>query len=186
MPPARCGSTASAFSPATRWHSRYRPTTLRADASASATRTRSRPHQRRALGPTESAKRISSVDQHVSDPLKQAAQEWTPERIAKLGTQDIKRLRDNAERLKQAAIVERCNDALRNAAPNSRAGSKARPRVKPHRLVPRRRARLPKERPARASSHTAWSRAAAPSRLAAYGSTTRAGAGADCASPTAA
>lgn len=80
------------------------------------------------------------MDQHVSDPLKQAAQEWTPERIAKLGTQDIKRLRDNAERLKQAAIVERCNDALRNAAPNSRAGSKARPRVKPHRLVPRSRA----------------------------------------------
>jgi len=84
-----------------------------------------------------------SVDQQVSNPLKQAAQEWTAERIAKLGAQDIKRLRENAERLHQTDIVERCDDALKIAAPGSRAGTargKERPKVKAHRLVPRSRA----------------------------------------------
>jgi len=83
------------------------------------------------------------VDQQVSNPLKQAAQEWTAERIAKLGAQDIKRLRENAERLHQTDIVERCDDALKIAAPGSRAGTargKERPKVKAHRLVPRSRA----------------------------------------------
>jgi hypothetical protein len=74
------------------------------------------------------------------DPLKQAALEWTAERISKLSVQDIKRLRENAERLSQTAIVTRCTEALSLANRGSRVGSKARAKIKPRRLVPRSRA----------------------------------------------
>ena len=74
------------------------------------------------------------------EPLKQSAPDWTPERISKLSVQDIKRLRENAERLSETAIVARCTEALSTSARGSRVGSKGRARVKPRRLVPRSRA----------------------------------------------
>jgi hypothetical protein len=69
---------------------------------------------------------------------------WTLERIARLSVQDIKQLRENAERLNQAAVVALCSDALRAASPRalSRAGTKsaARTRTRARRLVARTRA----------------------------------------------
>jgi hypothetical protein len=75
-----------------------------------------------------------------AETLKQIADEWTLERIAKLSVQEIKRLRENAERLNETAIVERCKEALTIATRGLRAGSKARAKIKPHRLVARSRA----------------------------------------------
>ncbi len=76
----------------------------------------------------------------ADEALKQSAQEWTPERISKLSVEDIKRLRENAQRLNQTAIVARCVEALSVAVRGPRAGSKAGTRVRPRRLVPRSRA----------------------------------------------
>ena len=76
----------------------------------------------------------------TGDTLKHIAEEWTLERISKLSAPEIKRLRENAERLDQAAVVERCQEALGIAARGARAGSKARAKIKPHRLIARSRA----------------------------------------------
>ena len=38
--------------------------------------------------------------------------EWSHERIAALGTPEVKQLRENAERLNEPEIVERCNSVL--------------------------------------------------------------------------
>lgn len=51
------------------------------------------------------------------------AEEWTLERIARLPVQDIKQLRDNAERLNEPGVVALCSHALSLA--------RARPRTKP-------------------------------------------------------
>ena len=46
--------------------------------------------------------------------------DWTPERIAKLGTDDIRQLRTNAESLGASEIVELCEEALK-ARPKARS-----------------------------------------------------------------
>src|SRR3954468_13092401 len=43
------------------------------------------------------------------------AEEWTVARIAELSVQEIKQLRDNAERLNEPSLVERCRTALQHA-----------------------------------------------------------------------
>jgi hypothetical protein len=43
------------------------------------------------------------------------AEEWTVARIAELSVQEIKHLRDNAERLNEPSLVERCRAALQQA-----------------------------------------------------------------------
>ena len=68
------------------------------------------------------------------------AHEWTFERIAQLSAQDIKQLRENAERLNETAIAALCSEALRLAPPRARAEKKSGPRTKPRRLIPRTRA----------------------------------------------
>jgi hypothetical protein len=69
---------------------------------------------------------------------------WTLERIAQLCAQDIRQLRDNAERLNETGIAELCSEVLRSAAHHggSRAGiAKGTPRAtKAVRLLPRGRA----------------------------------------------
>ncbi len=41
------------------------------------------------------------------------AADWTLDRVSKLSAQDIKRLRDNAERLKEPEVVAVCDQALK-------------------------------------------------------------------------
>jgi hypothetical protein len=48
-------------------------------------------------------------------------EEWTPERVGRLATPELRQLRDNAERLGASTVVELCNAAL-EARP--RAGAK--------------------------------------------------------------
>lgn len=48
------------------------------------------------------------------------AEEWTVERIARLPVQDIKQLRDNAERLNEAGVAARCSEALAIVASQKR------------------------------------------------------------------
>ncbi len=43
------------------------------------------------------------------------AASWTLERVARLTVQEIKRLRENAERLNEPAIVAHCDQALKDA-----------------------------------------------------------------------
>lgn len=64
---------------------------------------------------------------------------WTLERIARLGVQDIKRLRENAERLNQAAVARLCTEALAIAAPEARSPARRAPRsgTVPRRLIAR-------------------------------------------------
>jgi hypothetical protein len=57
------------------------------------------------------------MSQH--DPFKRGvAEEWTLERIGELSTQEIKQLRENAERLNEPTVVERCRVALLDARAN--------------------------------------------------------------------
>lgn len=68
-----------------------------------------------------------------------SAQEWTLERIAQMTVQDIKQLRENAERLNETQVAALCSEALSLASPRgrSRAGSKSRGRRKARRLIAR-------------------------------------------------
>ena len=70
------------------------------------------------------------------------AESWTLERITQLSQQDIKQLRDNAERLEEAALVVLCDEALSqsSATGRSRAGSKSRGTTRTKRLIARTRA----------------------------------------------
>lgn len=43
------------------------------------------------------------------------AEEWTLARIGELSVQEIKQLRDNAERLNEPSVVELCRVALQDA-----------------------------------------------------------------------
>jgi hypothetical protein len=47
------------------------------------------------------------------------AHDWTPERVGQLGTDDIRQLRSNAERLGATAVVVLCDEALK-ARPKAR------------------------------------------------------------------
>lgn len=52
----------------------------------------------------------------ASDAVKRDnAERWTVARIGQLGIQEIKQLLDNAERMNQPALAERCRAALRGA-----------------------------------------------------------------------
>jgi hypothetical protein len=55
---------------------------------------------------------------------------WTKERIALLGTIEIKQLRANAERLNDPEIVGRCNEVLGERPRSGVARPGARPRSK--------------------------------------------------------
>lgn len=69
--------------------------------------------------------------------------DWTLERISELCAQDIRQLRDNAERLHQTGIAALCSQVLGGATGHagSRAGiAKGSPRPKNGRLLPRARA----------------------------------------------
>ena len=66
------------------------------------------------------------------------AEEWTLARIGELSTQEIKQLRDNAERLNEPSVVELCRAALRDArSSRGRALRKPGPRTKARRLIAR-------------------------------------------------
>ena len=43
------------------------------------------------------------------------AADWTLERLSKLSSQDIKRLRENAERLNEPEVMALCDQALKGA-----------------------------------------------------------------------
>lgn len=68
-----------------------------------------------------------------------AGDKWTLERIAQLSVPDIKRLRDNAERLNNRVVAGLCTQALSLAPSTDRppARSRSRPGVRPRRLIAR-------------------------------------------------
>lgn len=66
------------------------------------------------------------------------ATEWTPARIGALSVQEIKQLRENAERLNEPSIVELCLAALRESrAKRTRAVRRSAVRTKARRLISR-------------------------------------------------
>lgn len=65
---------------------------------------------------------------------------WTPERIAQLSAEDIKQLRQNAERLNEPDVVALCTQALSKASRTTRAGTKSGHGTKARRLIARQRA----------------------------------------------
>ncbi len=66
------------------------------------------------------------------------AEEWTLARIGQLSVQEIKQLRDNAERLNEPSIVELCRVALQDArSSRGRVLRKLGPRTKARRLIAR-------------------------------------------------
>lgn len=70
------------------------------------------------------------------------ATEWTPERLSRLSSQEIKQLRENAERLNEAAVVQLCSEALAGKGKGrertaGRRGTSARTRTKARHLVAR-------------------------------------------------
>jgi hypothetical protein len=66
------------------------------------------------------------------------AEDWTLARIGELSVQEIKQLRDNAERLNEPSIVELCRAALQEArSSRGRAVRKSRPRTRAGRLIAR-------------------------------------------------
>jgi hypothetical protein len=70
------------------------------------------------------------------------APEWTLERIARMTVQEIKQLRENAERLNETQVAALCSEALSLASPRarSRAGGKSLGRAKARRLIARNKA----------------------------------------------
>lgn len=66
-------------------------------------------------------------------------EEWTVARIGELSIQEIKQLLDNAERLNEPALVERCRAALRGARSNHTQATKTKPggRTKARQLIAR-------------------------------------------------
>jgi hypothetical protein len=66
--------------------------------------------------------------------------DWTAERIAQLSIQDIKQLRENAERLNESGVAALCSEALAKRRERTPAARKAGSTTKPRHLVPRTRA----------------------------------------------
>jgi hypothetical protein len=66
------------------------------------------------------------------------ASEWTVERLGRLTVQEIKQLRENAERLNEPGVVELCSEALK-ARPRTQAKPRAKraPRTRPRQLIAR-------------------------------------------------
>lgn len=58
---------------------------------------------------------------------REGAPEWTLERIGRMTVQEIKQLRENAERLNEASIAELCTEALKAARPRPHAAPRVRP-----------------------------------------------------------
>lgn len=71
-----------------------------------------------------------------------APHEWTLHRITQMTVQEIKQLRENAERLNETQVAALCSEALRCASPRarSRAGGKSLARIKARHLIARGRA----------------------------------------------
>lgn len=67
------------------------------------------------------------------------AADWTPARVAELSTQEIKQLRDNAERLNEPSVVELCRVALQGARSSRGPALRkpGRPKTKARRLIAR-------------------------------------------------
>jgi hypothetical protein len=66
------------------------------------------------------------------------ADEWTLARISELSPQEIKQLRDNAERLNEPSVVELCRAALQDArSGRDRSPRKSRPGTQARRLIAR-------------------------------------------------
>src|ERR1051325_9674464 len=65
------------------------------------------------------------------------AAEWTRERIERLTAQDIKQLRDNAERLGELELVAWCGECLKGARRTSTPRKTSRPRTKARNLIAR-------------------------------------------------
>lgn len=66
--------------------------------------------------------------------------DWTLERIAQLSVQDIKQLRENAERLNESGVAALCSEALAKRRDRVPAARKSGATTKPRHLVPRTRA----------------------------------------------
>jgi hypothetical protein len=66
--------------------------------------------------------------------------DWTLERIAQLSVQDIKQLRENAERLNESGVAALCSEALAKRRDRAPAARKSGATTKPRHLVPRTRA----------------------------------------------
>jgi hypothetical protein len=66
--------------------------------------------------------------------------DWTSERIAQLSVQDIKQLRENAERLNESGVAALCSEALAKRRDRVPAARKSGATTKPRHLVPRTRA----------------------------------------------
>jgi hypothetical protein len=58
------------------------------------------------------------------------AAEWTPERLSRLSQQEIKQLRENAERLNEAGVVELCSEALAGKKAPKKSGRRAKTQAK--------------------------------------------------------
>ena len=69
-----------------------------------------------------------------------SAKEWTLARISKLTAQEIKQLRENAERLNEPGIVEHCRAALQSGSGRGVTLRKTGRRLKVRRLIARARA----------------------------------------------
>jgi len=84
-------------------------------------------------------RRKRAVAVNARDTFKRGhAEDWTLARISGLSVQDIKRLRDNAERLNEAAVAELCSQALRDArSSQSRVQRKSAPGTKARHLIAR-------------------------------------------------
>jgi hypothetical protein len=54
-----------------------------------------------------------------------AAAEWTAERLERMTAQEIKQLRENAERLNESGVVQLCTDALAGKKAPKKAGKRA-------------------------------------------------------------
>lgn len=66
------------------------------------------------------------------------AEDWTLARIGELSVQDIKQLRENAERLHEPSVVELCSQALKDAKPaRARARRKSGTGTKARHLIAR-------------------------------------------------
>jgi len=65
---------------------------------------------------------MSAADKAPKSVFRQgAAAEWTAERIGRLSPQDIKQLRDNAERLNEPDLVALCSEVLKAVRKQQRA-----------------------------------------------------------------
>jgi hypothetical protein len=65
------------------------------------------------------------------------ADDWTLERIARMSAQEIRQLRENAERLNEPSVTALCDQALAGARSRARVGRKGGPHTQARRLIAR-------------------------------------------------